>query len=381
MTPRHSSFLNNHSEQQQQLPRTLNGSFKGKKRQSFVSQLKQLDVKTIVLFVSKHRKRLAWTLVCILFMIFQVLLLKRAYKRHVYKQTVQKNHLTLSRGGTPPLDAWWRDTNLTIFTIWIGNDVQPPPVISAAMESCKSIHADTPNLHYKVITNDDLDETNLGFELHSSFYLLDNVEKSDYLRGELLHNHGGFYMDADMVCLTNFQTLFQNGYMANAAQDAIHYGPWPSVSQNAFGPFRAHSEITQKWHDLLFAKMDSLTPLLKKCVNDYGGGDIPYPTSRRWGTSLCGIEWGGVIDFVKPVWLEFFESGEMGHDMSMCNVDGQHVGWDDYRRNEKCDIVHLGTAGDFYKRKEWTMERMCREMPALFHSVHCRRGGNNNNTK
>ena len=326
---------------------------------------------TLLLFLSKHRKRIAWTLFSILSIILQVWLLKRAYKRHVYKETVKKNHLTLSRGA-PPLNAWWRDKHLTIFTIWIGDDLQPPPVIQAAMESCRSIHKDAPNLHYKVITNDDLDATNLGFELHPSFHLLDNVEKSDYLRGELLHYNGGFYMDSDMVCLTNFNTVLRNEFAANAAQDLHHYGPWPSVSQNALGPFQAKSNITTKWHDLLFRKMDNLTGQLNTCAAEYGGREIPYPTSRRWGTSLCGVEWGEVIDFVKPVWLEFFEKQQMGHDLSMCDIFGNHVGYDDYRRNEKCDVVHLGTAGDFYQRKEWTMEKMCREMPALYNSVHCR---------
>jgi hypothetical protein len=127
---------------------------------------------------------------------------------------------------------------------------------------------------------------------------------------------------------------------------------------------------------MLFETMDRLTPQLQQCASDHGG-EIPYPTSRRWGTSLCGVEWGGVIDFVKPVWLEFFNRGEMGHDLSMCDVYGNHVGWDDYPLGQKCDVVHLGTAGDFYQRKEWNMEKMCREMPALYNSVHCQQGNNN----
>jgi hypothetical protein len=375
MAPRHSSTLNN--SQEQQLPRTCNGSFKGKKQQSFLTQrLKQLDVQTVLFLITKHRRRIAWALLIVILALLQVALLKRAYKHHVYKTVVRKNHQTLSRrGGPPPSNAWWRNVNLTIFTIWIGDDITPPPVIQAAMESCRNVHEDTPNLRYKVITNDDLDATNLGFELHPSFWLLDNVEKSDYLRGELLHVHGGFYMDADMVCLTNFNTVLLNSLVANAAQDLKHYGPWPSVSQNCFGPFQANSSVTTKWHDMLFETMDRLTPQLQQCASDHGG-EIPYPTSRRWGTSLCGVEWGGVIDFVKPVWLEFFNRGEMGHDLSMCDVYGNHVGWDDYPLGQKCDVVHLGTAGDFYQRKEWNMEKMCREMPALYNSVHCQQGNN-----
>jgi len=298
----------------------------------------------------------------------QFFLLYIAYRHYVYHETVKLNRITLSRG-TPPEQVWWRNQNLTIWTIWIGDDLTPPPVIQAAMQSCRDVHEQEPHLHYRVITNNDL--PTLGFHLHSSFWLLDNVEKSDYLRAELLHHYGGFYMDADMLCLESFQRVLLTSFEAGAAQDRTKYGPWPSVSQNAFGPFVAHSEITTAWHDGLMTIMDDITPQLQECANEYAPDPIPYPTSRRWGFSLCGVEWGGVIDFVKPVWKEFHQQGKMAHDLSMCDVRGNHLGWDDYPPMTKCDIIHLGTSGDFYQFKSWDMQKLCEELPAMKKSPHC----------
>jgi len=285
------------------------------------------------------------------------------HQSHQYYKTVKLNRLTLSQG-EPPEHAWWRGQSLTIWTIWIGDDVIPPPIIQAAMQSCRNVHAAEPNLFYHVITNDDLHT--LDFDLHPSFWLLDNVEKSDYLRGELLHYHGGFYMDADVLCLKSFPLL--NNFAAGAAQDRTHYGPWPSVSQNALGPFQAQSPITTAWHDLLMSTMDELTPGLNACAQEYAPEPIPYPTPRKYGTSMCGVPWGGIIDFVKPIWLQFYEKQQLGHDLSMCDVYGRHLGWDN---DKKCDIVHLGTAGDFFGKKKWDMEKLCQELPVMQSSQHC----------
>lgn len=328
----------------------------------------KLNKQTLLRTLSKHRLKLYLLLASLI----QFLLLLIAYRSHRYHATVNLNRLTLSRGD-PPKNAWWQGQNLTIWTIWIGDDLTPPPVIQAAMQSCRDIHKNEPNLQYRVVTNEDLHNNALGFRLHPSFWLLDNVEKSDYLRAELLHYHGGFYMDADMLCLQSFSGVLKNNLAAGAAQDRTKYGPWPSVSQNAFGPFLADSEITRAWHEGLMKTMDDISPQLQDCANEYAPNEIPYPTSRGWGTSLCGVEWGGVIDFVKPVWLEFYEKKKLGHDLSMCNIYGKHLGWDDYPDNTKCDIIHLGTAGDFYKKKEWNMEKLCQELPALHGSQHCRR--------
>lgn len=337
----------------------------GSKQAQFWRRLQHLFKHQVLPFFSKHRLHVLVGLAAL----SQFYLLYIAYQHHVFNETVKLNRKTLSRGGVPPADAWWRNQNLTIWTIWIGEDKTPPPVIQAAMESCRTIHQDTPNLEYRVLKNDDLQT--LTFDLHPSFWLLDNVEKSDYLRGELLHHFGGFYMDADVLCLENFSGVLLNNYPAGAAQDRTKYGAWPSVSQNAFGPFRAHSEITRKWHDELYKTMDDITPTLQECAAQYAPNAIPYPTSRRWGVSLCGTEWGGVIDFMKPVWMEFYQNLNMGHDLSMCDVRGRHLGWEDYMDMKKCDIVHLGTAGDFYKKKDWDMKRLCLELPVLQASVHC----------
>eukprot|EP00529_Nitzschia_sp_RCC80_P020649 CAMPEP_0113510554 /NCGR_PEP_ID=MMETSP0014_2-20120614/38202_1 /TAXON_ID=2857 /ORGANISM="Nitzschia sp." /LENGTH=405 /DNA_ID=CAMNT_0000406521 /DNA_START=194 /DNA_END=1411 /DNA_ORIENTATION=- /assembly_acc=CAM_ASM_000159 len=305
--------------------------------------------------------------------ILLLLLARASYRHYKYKETVNFNRQTLSSSGIRPDDAWWKGKKLTIFTVWIGNDKEPPPVIQAAMQSCRDAHKDDEMLEYRVITNEDLrDSTKLGFELHPSFWLLDNVERSDYLRGELLHHHGGFYFDADMLCLRSFSSLLVNNFIAGAAQDRTKYGEWPSVSQNAFGPFQPKSELTTRWHTSLMKAMDDITPALRECEAKYAPDPIPYPSSRKYGTSLCGTTWGQIIDFCKPIWWDYmYVRSEFGHDMSMCNGDGVHLGWDNYKPLEKCDVVHLGTSGDFYLRKQWDMKALCEGLPVMKGSMHC----------
>ena len=70
--------------------------------------------------------------------------------------------------------AWWHGMNLTIWSIWIGpND--PPPIIHAAMETCRSIHSTEPNLQYQVITNDDL--SNIRFRPPPVFLVIGHCRK------------------------------------------------------------------------------------------------------------------------------------------------------------------------------------------------------------
>jgi Capsular polysaccharide synthesis protein len=309
---------------------------------------------------------------CLAVVLIQLYLCRLAYFRYTFLETVKFNRRTLSKGSPPP-DAWWKGQKLTIFSVWIGNDASPPPVIQAAMQSCHDAHKDDDRLEYRVITNEDLrDSTKLGFELHPSFWLLDNVERSDYLRGELLHHHGGFYMDADMLCLRSFSAILLNGFIAGAAQDRTKYGEWPSVSQNAFGPFKPKSELTTAWHTSLMKAMDDITPALQECAAQYAPDPIPYPSSRKYGTSMCGTTWGQIIDFCKPIWWDYMKvREEFGHDMSMCNGDGVHLGWDNYKPLEKCDVVHLGTSGDFFLRKQWNMKDLCEGLPVMKGSIHC----------
>jgi len=297
-----------------------------------------------------------------------------AFQNYRYRSTVRMNRQSLieeqqqhglSYGGLA--NSPWQRKNVTIWTVWFG-DEDPPPVIQAAMQTCRDVHKDEPFLHYRVLTNKDLHDGNLEFPLHSSFWLLDSVEQSDYLRAELMHYYGGFYMDADIICLKSFRRTLVGHFDAAAAQDTSKYGAWPSVSQNALGPFKPKSDITTEWHDGLHRTMDELTPRLLQCLGD--NVSIPYPKSRRYGTSMCGVPWGGVIDFVKPVWIKNAKAGLLGHDLSICSVKGRHLGWDGSDRS--CDLVHLGTAGPFYKKKDWTINKLCKELPVMQGSQHCR---------
>lgn len=335
---------------------------------SFLLPMTSRVIRSLLLKLAKHRTGS----LCLLIVLVQMTLSRLAYRQYTYSENVKFNRRTLSTSD-PPDDAWWHGQKLTIFTVWIGKDASPPPVIEAAMQSCHNAHKDEENLSYRVITNDDLkDSKKLGFELHPSFWLLDNVEKSDYLRGELLHHHGGFYMDADMLCLRSFSNLLLNNFVAGAAQDRTKYGPWPSVSQNAFGPFQPQSELTTAWHTSLMKTMNDITPKLQQCAARYAPDPIPYPSSRRWGTSLCGTRWGQIIDFCKPIWKEYTKvRQQFGHDLSMCDGDGRHLGWDDYGILEKCDVIHLGTSGDFYLRKQWDMQALCEGLPVMRGSMHC----------
>ena len=148
------------------------------------------------------------------------------------------------------------------------------------------------------------------------------------------------------------------------------YGEWPSVAQNALGPFKPLSDITTTWHNGLFKAMDELTPQLNKCRDKYDG-TIPYSMPRKYGPSLCGVEWGGLINFAKSIWFEYATLNQLGHDLSICDEEGRHMGYDGYAPFEKCDLVHIGTSGTVFTSSSWTIETLCQELPVLSRSVHC----------
>lgn len=63
----------------------------------------------------------------------------------------------------------------------------------SAVESCRKFNQNV--FEIRVVKDVDLLDalSSLGFDLHPAFHLLDPIQKSDYLRQELLHHHGGIY--------------------------------------------------------------------------------------------------------------------------------------------------------------------------------------------
>jgi hypothetical protein len=268
-----------------------------------------------------------------------------------------------------PANVWWKADaqKLTIWTVWIGSPVENmPPIIQTATESCRKVHENDALLHYRIVTDVEVSDPlkHLGFELHPSFHLLDSTEQSDYLRGELLNRHGGFYLDADMLCLTSLRiVLEQSAYDVAGAQDFTQYNPWPALSQNALGPVRPDTEITRYWHEELHRTMDRLTPKLQKCLAKHGGDTISYPKPRYHGVSICGVKWGELIDFMKPRWMDLALAQKLGNHLIMCNIHSRHLGYD--RQDAPCMISHLGTAGPFFKKTQMTRQQMCKDMNVL----------------
>jgi len=286
----------------------------------------------------------------------------------VYIWRLDVSHEPTALDAPVPFGVWWRNAqNLTIWTVWIGSSIDNmPQSILAATESCRKVHENEPSLQYRIVTDVDLSDPrkHLGFELHPSFHLLDSIEQSDYLRGELLHHHGGFYLDADMLCLQSLKSVLeQSAFDVAGAQDYTQYHPWPAFSQNALGPVRPNTNITRYWHEELHRTMNKLTPKLQNCLEKHATSTIPYPKPRYHGVSICGVKWGELIEFMKPLWSSLATSQKLGNALIMCDTNSRHLGYD--RKNALCTISHLGTAGPFFKKAQMTRQQMCQQLKVL----------------
>ena len=259
----------------------------------------------------------------------------------------------------------------TIWQVWLGDD--PPEVVNFAHQSCKDVHSNS-RLRVLLLTRAEL--SNFLPTLHPSFDLLDRVEQSDYLRIELLHHHGGFYLDADVICLRSLEHLLDDlqYWNASGARNRVDYPPLQKrgvstvFSQCTLGPVRAGCLQTASWHRKLMQIMDRLTPALQECHSEYVG-KIPYPLPRKVGTSICGVKWGELIDHINPELWRLESNGSVGFGMSLCDELGRGLGFDD---ESPCHVVHIGLAGQYSVSHNWTKQTFC-QIKVFSNTELCRR--------
>lgn len=239
--------------------------------------------------------------------------------------------------------------------VWLGSNPLRG-LHRAAIESCRKHNQESFDI--RIVRDQDLTDssTYLGFDLHPMFHLLDHVQKSDYLRQELLHYHGGIYLDADVFCL---QSLAHTLDMVRSDGNKPIGGGSPgegTFNNNMLGPFVKHSSYTTATHQELWSVMDQLRPTLLQCAKDHpnGMGGIEYPRQIKHNFQLCGTSWGVLIDFNKGRTREAYESGWLAKTFERCSPRST-LG--------SCDLLHLGCANS--GRDCDDPDSMCPQYPIL----------------
>jgi mannosyltransferase OCH1-like enzyme len=90
-----------------------------------------------------------------------------------------------------------------IHQIWIG----PRPAPVKWMNTWKEKH---PDWQYEVFTQKDLEARTFKNQAHIDYYMSKKIYAgvSDLIRYELLYERGGFWPEADFICLENTEELF-----------------------------------------------------------------------------------------------------------------------------------------------------------------------------
>lgn len=252
-------------------------------------------------------------------------------------------------------------TKPPLFFVWLGTRQLEGTMYEAAIDSCRKVNGN--DLDIRVIGDADLldPETSLGFPLHPLFHLLDNVQKSDYLRQELLHFHGGFYLDADVFCARPLIRTWEYLHNTTAVGGGCPTLPRGDLNNNMLGPYLPNSTYTQDTHDHLWRHLESLRPKLNQCQIDHpnGSGGIQYPDPIKCCRGLCGTPWGVMIDFNLKRTRQAYASGVLVRTLKMC-PDNTTVA-----SSNTCDLLHVGCAGRKADCK--SPENICRSRPLLRH--------------
>lgn len=292
----------------------------------------------------------------------------------------------------------------TIWRVWFGGSTLRP-LQAAAIDSChigsefrtvlvhdaKTLKADFPGTI--------VDATSLGIPLHRAFHLLDPVQKADYIRAELLHHFGGFYLDTDVFCLRGLKQAYEasaqfdaSGATLRAAYYNKHHNPTAMlIESNALGPFRANTTYTRSWRDSLLRRMDASVNKLEKCQGKYpdGSGGIAYIGYPRAGRNKCGFEWGAFVNFKRRIDNNFEARGYFGRALQLCDGLGRMLGLASSETEltnstatastlgnfATCDLFHVGTAAAWENPpsiQHLSRERMCKRWPVLRQSPRLR---------
>ena len=183
----------------------------------------------------------------------------------------------------------------TVWRVWVGPSALRP-LQEAALRSCAR-DTDFPT---RLVTDGDIPQL-LG-KLHPGFHLLDPVQKADYLRCELLHKFGGFYLDLDVFCLRSLRTAYDasQGFDASGAtlrSEYVKRGAGLVIESNAMGPFRPNTTYTRAWRAALLRKMDSSLTQLQACAaqSPDGHGGVAYRSYLQAVRNRCGFEWAAMM--------------------------------------------------------------------------------------
>lgn len=247
-----------------------------------------------------------------------------------------------------------------IFFIWLGNNPLGE-IQAAAMDSCRKMNEND----FTITIVRDADLETLGFELHPLFRLLDPVQKSDYLRQELLHFYGGIYLDTDVFCMRplapTLDRIIGQTQEGNDQQQAVVGGgspdlPYGDLRNNMLGPNLKLSSYSNATHEALWKQMDKLTDKLNQCAVDFpdGAGGIAYPAHIGHEKQLCGTRWGVMIDFNMRRTRQAYKQGTLVETFERCEGNS----------NKACDLLHIGCAkrhGRLCKDRKF----LCRRMPLL----------------
>jgi hypothetical protein len=250
-----------------------------------------------------------------------------------------------------------------LWMVWLGGTIGG--FHKECWESCIRVHTHS-RINVRLVTDDTISKWIPS--LHPSFHLLDNVARSDYLRSELLYNHGGFYLDADVICKRSLEPVLS--VLTGKVVGGGAPGPY-DLNNNMLGPFLPHSPYVTQWHQRLYAQMDALTPRLQQCANQHpssSGGvvtGIAYPTHIKWGDSICGLPWGYMINFEITAARQAYADGVLVNTFIPCNkywVDGfwqkgraagfarlkafhlNSTGYNPRGSDGQCDLLHKGCA-------------------------------------
>ena len=265
----------------------------------------------------------------------------------------------------------------TVWRVWL--DRAPlRPLQAAALRSCER-DADFPT---RLITNNDTarSEAALGFSLHPSFHLLDPVQAADYLRCELLHHYGGFYLDTDIFCLRSLRPAYDASHRFDASGATLRTeyarrGAGFVMENNAMGPFRPHTDYTTAWRTALWRKMDEATAKLKACAKQYpdGNGGIAYRQYLHAGKNKCGFDWGTFVGVKLKLDWGLEARGFFGRALQLCDGNGQLLGLASSNAS-RCDVMHVGTAASWKNPpsvQHLSESGLCKRYPVLSAALGC----------
>lgn len=189
---------------------------------------------------------------------------------------------TLTRptaGEWPTVDAQGR---VFAWFCWTGDNALPE-----YLQLCIDTFARRAASSYcvRLVRASDVEEV-LGGPPHPAYQSLSLVHKSDYLRCELLHRHGGLYCDVDTICWSDLHSalhveLGTEGCAAVTADANILFECGLNV-----GLFRRGSYLTRCWRRALHARLDARLPALRAFRDE---NDDPREDGLEWNEVLRDI--------------------------------------------------------------------------------------------